>query len=65
MLVLASNACMWLTALSIDARIQPLSRRACNAAYVAWSLALCDTWMSVFACLDFQESWLKHSLDHR
>jgi phosphatidylinositol glycan class W len=35
------NALLWAVALLLDARVERVSRRACNAAYAAWVAALC------------------------
>lgn len=49
---------LWLAAWQVDARVQPVSRRTCNASYIVWSLALNYSMLLAFACVAAQDAML-------
>ena len=55
-LAATGNMTMWLLAWLLHAHVQPVSRRACNAAYIVWTLALNLSMLLLFACVDAQHA---------
>ena len=52
-----------LLAWASHASLQPVSRRACNATYVLWVMAICWGGLGLFACLDLLAAWKDHQED--